>query len=313
MIHSALPSHAMNWDLMGPSTLIHQKPMHLGFGALGKSFLIDNILRDGDTHATKCLPVACSTFQVSPSPTAEQISPPGGTYPTTWAFRLIHPSDTLPGLYQQPLTGNGNKTGFSKCFFLQSLPFYPACCGGSCPHPASPTAFPRSEPARDMPVLTQDSNTKVRRVILRRAVFSEDQRKALEKMFQKQKYISKADRKKLAVNLALKESQVKIWFQNRRMKWRNSKEKEVLSKMCLKEEMAEQKLSRTASSLNVYPAERDLSNIQQLKKIKTKLPCNAKSSLSEQPFGSTRQSPVNLGSHHRGSKLELQNNFHTKI
>lgn len=59
-----------------------------------------------------------------------------------------------------------------------------------------------------LPLLTQDSNSKTRRGILRRAVFSEDQRKALEKMFQKQKYISKTDRKKLAINLGLKESQV---------------------------------------------------------------------------------------------------------
>ncbi|CAL8351629.1 unnamed protein product [Merluccius merluccius] len=70
---------------------------------------------------------------------------------------------------------------------------------------------------------------KPRRGMLRRAVFSDIQRKALEKMFQKQKYISKPDRKKLASKLGLKDSQVKIWFQNRRMKWRNSKERELLS------------------------------------------------------------------------------------
>lgn len=97
-----------------------------------------------------------------------------------------------------------------------------------------------------LPLLTQESNSKSRRGILRRAVFSEDQRKALEKMFQKQKYISKTDRKKLALNLGLKESQVKIWFQNRRMKWRNSKEKEVLSNRCLQEEgLQENYLSRS--------------------------------------------------------------------
>lgn len=70
---------------------------------------------------------------------------------------------------------------------------------------------------------------KPRRGMLRRAVFSDAQRKGLEKMFQKQKYISKPDRKKLAGKLGLKDSQVKIWFQNRRMKWRNSKERELLS------------------------------------------------------------------------------------
>lgn len=45
--------------------------------------------------------------------------------------------------------------------------------------------------------------------MLRRAVFSDVQRKALEKMFQKQKYISKPDRKKLASKLGLKDSQVR--------------------------------------------------------------------------------------------------------
>uniref|UniRef100_A0A672HE45 Developing brain homeobox 1 n=1 Tax=Salarias fasciatus TaxID=181472 RepID=A0A672HE45_SALFA len=68
-----------------------------------------------------------------------------------------------------------------------------------------------------------------RRGMLRRAVFSDLQRKALERTFQKQKYISKPDRKRLAGKLGLKDSQVKIWFQNRRMKWRNSKERELLS------------------------------------------------------------------------------------
>lgn len=51
---------------------------------------------------------------------------------------------------------------------------------------------------------------KPRRGMLRRAVFSDVQRKALEKMFQKQKYISKPDRKKLASKLGLKDSQVKL-------------------------------------------------------------------------------------------------------
>uniref|UniRef100_A0A3P9L9Q1 Homeobox domain-containing protein n=1 Tax=Oryzias latipes TaxID=8090 RepID=A0A3P9L9Q1_ORYLA len=70
-------------------------------------------------------------------------------------------------------------------------------------------------------------NPKSRKGILRRAVFSEEQRKELEKTFRRQKYISKTDRNKLAADLSLKESQVKIWFQNRRMKWRNCKEKEL--------------------------------------------------------------------------------------
>ncbi|KAL7731456.1 hypothetical protein ACLKA6_017274 [Drosophila palustris] len=48
---------------------------------------------------------------------------------------------------------------------------------------------------------------KPRRGMMRRAVFSDSQRKGLEKRFQQQKYISKPDRKKLAERLGLKDSQ----------------------------------------------------------------------------------------------------------
>ncbi len=54
---------------------------------------------------------------------------------------------------------------------------------------------------------------KPRRGMLRRAVFSDYQRKGLEKRFQIQKYISKPDRKKLAEKLGLKDSQVSQFFQ----------------------------------------------------------------------------------------------------
>uniref|UniRef100_A0A8C5KRU5 Homeobox protein DBX1 n=1 Tax=Jaculus jaculus TaxID=51337 RepID=A0A8C5KRU5_JACJA len=84
---------------------------------------------------------------------------------------------------------------------------------------------------------------KPRRGMLRRAVFSDAQRKALEKTFQKQKYISKPERKKLAAKLGLKDSQVKIWFQNRRMKWRNSKERELLSSGGCREQTLPTKLN----------------------------------------------------------------------
>lgn len=51
---------------------------------------------------------------------------------------------------------------------------------------------------------------KPRRGMMRRAVFSDLQRRGLEKRFQIQKYISKPDRKKLAEKLGLKDSQVTV-------------------------------------------------------------------------------------------------------
>ncbi|NXI51670.1 DBX2 protein, partial [Chloroceryle aenea] len=185
----------------------------------------------------------------------------------------------------------------SKHFFLRAPPFYSACCGGSCQHPASPTAFPRDESV--LPLLSQESNSKARRGILRRAVFSEDQRKALEKMFQKQKYISKTDRKKLAINLGLKESQVKIWFQNRRMKWRNSKEKEVLSNRCLQEEgLQENYLSRsTMNFTSPCPSVWEVSQEQASPRWRENSPGNSERLTSTQPpprANSSSQSPLYL-------------------
>lgn len=54
--------------------------------------------------------------------------------------------------------------------------------------------------------------SKPRRGMLRRAVFSDQQRKGLEVAFLKQKYISKPERKKLAQRLGLKDSQVILFY-----------------------------------------------------------------------------------------------------
>ena len=58
--------------------------------------------------------------------------------------------------------------------------------------------------------------------IINRSVFSKVQREGLEDAFSKTKYIRKQQRVMLAQELKLKDFQVKIWFQNRRSKWRNS-------------------------------------------------------------------------------------------
>ncbi|XP_007064063.2 homeobox protein DBX2 [Chelonia mydas] len=224
---------ALGWGVAGSSALL-DLPAPPGSGNLGKSFLIENLLRAAPPSLARPLPGPLTLC-----PAAEPASPAGGPGPARWACPRLHLSAVASGGLPARAPDRAGifppaATVLSKHFFLRAPPFYSACCGGSCQHPVSPTAFPREESI--LPLLTQDSNSKARRGILRRAVFSEDQRRALEKMFQKQKYISKTDRKKLAINLGLKETQVKIWFQNRRMKWRNSKEKEVLSNRCLQEE-----------------------------------------------------------------------------
>ncbi|KAG6441003.1 homeobox protein DBX1-B [Manduca sexta] len=86
------------------------------------------------------------------------------------------------------------------------------------PIPSSSPPQPPSAPRCDV------TSSGKRKRSWSRAVFSNLQRKGLERRFQIQKYITKPDRRQLAATLGLTDAQVKVWFQNRRMKWRHTKE-----------------------------------------------------------------------------------------
>lgn len=67
-------------------------------------------------------------------------------------------------------------------------------------------------------LLAADAGAKQGRRRKARTVFSDHQLHGLERRFEKQRYLSTPERVELAHALHLSETQVKTWFQNRRMK-----------------------------------------------------------------------------------------------
>ncbi|XP_055049233.2 homeobox protein DBX1-B isoform X1 [Misgurnus anguillicaudatus] len=240
MLPSIIAPPAMYPNFLRPSAGLSLPPTLQSAFTTHSSFLVEDLLRISRP--------ATVMHRSIPSPSA---SPPA-TGATTLNNSAVHVSmfTSLPKRSSSPsLTGNDpNYLKFGVNAILASTPrnaspppsvqsmsakTFPFPCFDGSFHPFIRSAyFPVSSSAVPIPgtfTWPLTARGKPRRGMLRRAVFSDVQRKALEKMFQKQKYISKPDRKKLATKLGLKDSQVKIWFQNRRMKWRNCKERELLS------------------------------------------------------------------------------------
>ncbi|XP_037797078.1 ventral anterior homeobox 2a-like [Penaeus monodon] len=84
-----------------------------------------------------------------------------------------------------------------------------------------------SPPASPISLLHQDSyDTALRdapgKIKRHRTVFTESQLQRLEEEFQRQQYLVGPERKQLASQLQLSDLQLKVWFQNRRIKWRKN-------------------------------------------------------------------------------------------
>lgn len=159
MLPSAVAAHAgAYWDVVASSALLNL-PAAPGFGNLGKSFLIENLLRAGGAPPPGLQPppphgpaaalatataTAVAGAQVRPlpaspvplklCPAAEQVSPAGAPYGTRWAFQVFSPSADgvrLPG------RAPGNRD----CTFHPSAPGEPAV-----PSPAVPGASQQTGP-----------------------------------------------------------------------------------------------------------------------------------------------------------------------
>ncbi|XP_063608670.1 homeobox protein notochord-like [Penaeus indicus] len=82
--------------------------------------------------------------------------------------------------------------------------------------PASPPSFLQQE---SYDTVLRDAPGKIKR---HRTVFTDSQLQRLEEEFQRQQYLVGPERRSLASQLELSELQLKVWFQNRRIKWRKN-------------------------------------------------------------------------------------------
>ncbi|XP_032081474.1 NK1 transcription factor-related protein 2 [Thamnophis elegans] len=92
---------------------------------------------------------------------------------------------------------------------LHSLDFPPSSSSSDLDEPTSPRLSKRRR--------VEPSCAKPRRA---RTAFTYEQLVALENKFRATRYLSVCERLNLALSLSLTETQVKIWFQNRRTKWK---------------------------------------------------------------------------------------------
>ncbi|XP_030327929.1 paired box protein Pax-4 [Strigops habroptila] len=105
---------------------------------------------------------------------------------------------------------------------VPSAPHSRDCCSpteaGAAISPGAQHPAPGSEPGRRLPLSTQHRN---------RRVFSSQQSEALEREFQKGQYPDTDTRERLAAATQLPDTTIRVWFSNRRAKWRREAKQEL--------------------------------------------------------------------------------------